>query len=191
MQLHLQNTKVLPWKVAINALYLPCPRMFCNCSPTLLNKSPLLIRILQLVMHFLPNLRVKIIFLYCGFTDTKICVRNSNKMEMGCCFPTGAWTTFWMRSQPTERQMWWWPPIMRRPSNTPWTGEVDPAPEDKKKKRKKTTEHYQCKACDSVCSRTNELSLSPSENKVSFGQLLGMCDQISFPLGRRSSHSHS
>lgn len=34
----------------------------------------------------------------------------------------------------------------------------------------------------------NELGLLPSENKVSFGQLLGMCDQISFPLGRRSSH---
>lgn len=31
--------------------------------------------------------------------------------------------------------------------------------------------------------RMNETSLSPTENKVYFGQLLGMCDQISFPLG--------
>lgn len=27
------------------------------------------------------------------------------------------------------------------------------------------------------------MGLSPTENKVYFGQLLGMCDQISFPLG--------
>uniref|UniRef100_A0A3Q2G5A1 Proline dehydrogenase n=1 Tax=Cyprinodon variegatus TaxID=28743 RepID=A0A3Q2G5A1_CYPVA len=32
--------------------------------------------------------------------------------------------------------------------------------------------------------RMNEMGLSPSENKVYFGQLLGMCDQISFPLGQ-------
>lgn len=31
--------------------------------------------------------------------------------------------------------------------------------------------------------RMNEMRLSPTENKVYFGQLLGMCDQISFPLG--------
>ncbi|XP_077378163.1 proline dehydrogenase 1, mitochondrial [Festucalex cinctus] len=31
--------------------------------------------------------------------------------------------------------------------------------------------------------RMNELALLPRENKVFFGQLLGMCDQISFPLG--------
>uniref|UniRef100_A0A672PQQ3 Proline dehydrogenase n=1 Tax=Sinocyclocheilus grahami TaxID=75366 RepID=A0A672PQQ3_SINGR len=30
--------------------------------------------------------------------------------------------------------------------------------------------------------KMNETSLSPTENKVCFGQLLGMCDQISFPL---------
>ncbi|XP_008416123.1 proline dehydrogenase 1, mitochondrial [Poecilia reticulata] len=30
----------------------------------------------------------------------------------------------------------------------------------------------------------NELGLLPAENKVFFGQLLGMCDQISFPLGQ-------
>ncbi|KAK7898657.1 hypothetical protein WMY93_019510 [Mugilogobius chulae] len=30
----------------------------------------------------------------------------------------------------------------------------------------------------------NEMALSPTENKVYFGQLLGMCDQISFPLGQ-------
>ncbi|XP_076586926.1 proline dehydrogenase 1, mitochondrial isoform X2 [Chaetodon auriga] len=30
--------------------------------------------------------------------------------------------------------------------------------------------------------RMNELGLVPTENKVYFGQLLGMCDQISFPL---------
>lgn len=38
----------------------------------------------------------------------------------------------------------------------------------------------------SVCflsARMNEMGLSPTENKVYFGQLLGMCDQISFPLG--------
>ncbi|XP_072243525.1 proline dehydrogenase 1, mitochondrial isoform X1 [Leuresthes tenuis] len=32
--------------------------------------------------------------------------------------------------------------------------------------------------------RMNELGLLPAENKVYFGQLLGMCDQISFPLGQ-------
>eukprot|EP00064_Thunnus_orientalis_P003030 superscaffoldBa00000239_g3038 len=32
--------------------------------------------------------------------------------------------------------------------------------------------------------RMNELGLLPRENKVYFGQLLGMCDQISFPLGQ-------
>ncbi|KAM7391201.1 hypothetical protein PAMP_021908 [Pampus punctatissimus] len=32
--------------------------------------------------------------------------------------------------------------------------------------------------------RMNELGLLPTENKVYFGQLLGMCDQISFPLGQ-------
>ncbi|XP_051537466.1 proline dehydrogenase 1, mitochondrial-like [Myxocyprinus asiaticus] len=32
--------------------------------------------------------------------------------------------------------------------------------------------------------KMNEMGLSPTENKVYFGQLLGMCDQISFPLGQ-------
>uniref|UniRef100_A0A8C3ALS9 Proline dehydrogenase n=1 Tax=Cyclopterus lumpus TaxID=8103 RepID=A0A8C3ALS9_CYCLU len=32
--------------------------------------------------------------------------------------------------------------------------------------------------------RMNEVGLSARENKVYFGQLLGMCDQISFPLGQ-------
>ncbi|KAM4634525.1 proline dehydrogenase 1, mitochondrial isoform 2-T2 [Polymixia lowei] len=32
--------------------------------------------------------------------------------------------------------------------------------------------------------KMNDMSLSPTENKVYFGQLLGMCDQISFPLGQ-------
>ncbi|CAB1320146.1 unnamed protein product [Coregonus sp. 'balchen'] len=32
--------------------------------------------------------------------------------------------------------------------------------------------------------RMNDLGLTPTENKVYFGQLLGMCDQISFPLGQ-------
>ncbi|NWI22060.1 PROD dehydrogenase, partial [Crypturellus soui] len=31
--------------------------------------------------------------------------------------------------------------------------------------------------------RMMELGIHPSEKKVSFGQLLGMCDQITFPLG--------
>lgn len=41
----------------------------------------------------------------------------------------------------------------------------------------------------------NELGLIPTENKVYFGQLLGMCDQISFPLGKKSTeaemHNHA
>ncbi|XP_062398655.1 proline dehydrogenase 1, mitochondrial [Sardina pilchardus] len=32
--------------------------------------------------------------------------------------------------------------------------------------------------------RMNELELAPTDKKVYFGQLLGMCDQISFPLGQ-------
>ncbi|XP_007909805.2 proline dehydrogenase 1, mitochondrial-like [Callorhinchus milii] len=32
--------------------------------------------------------------------------------------------------------------------------------------------------------RMQELNLEPSERKVYFGQLLGMCDQLSFPLGQ-------
>uniref|UniRef100_A0AAR2KBX3 Proline dehydrogenase n=1 Tax=Pygocentrus nattereri TaxID=42514 RepID=A0AAR2KBX3_PYGNA len=32
--------------------------------------------------------------------------------------------------------------------------------------------------------KMNEMGLSPTENNVCFGQLLGMCDQISFPLGQ-------
>nr|XP_020474237.1 proline dehydrogenase 1, mitochondrial-like [Monopterus albus] len=32
--------------------------------------------------------------------------------------------------------------------------------------------------------KMNDMGLSPTENKVYFGQLLGMCDQISFPLGQ-------
>uniref|UniRef100_A0A8C8INP7 Proline dehydrogenase n=1 Tax=Oncorhynchus tshawytscha TaxID=74940 RepID=A0A8C8INP7_ONCTS len=32
--------------------------------------------------------------------------------------------------------------------------------------------------------KMNEMGLSPTEKKVYFGQLLGMCDQISFPLGQ-------
>uniref|UniRef100_A0A8C5LPR6 Proline dehydrogenase n=1 Tax=Leptobrachium leishanense TaxID=445787 RepID=A0A8C5LPR6_9ANUR len=32
--------------------------------------------------------------------------------------------------------------------------------------------------------RMNELDIYPNEKKVYFGQLLGMCDQISFPLGQ-------
>ncbi|XP_061458918.1 proline dehydrogenase 1, mitochondrial [Rhineura floridana] len=32
--------------------------------------------------------------------------------------------------------------------------------------------------------RMADLGIHPSENKISFGQLLGMCDQITFPLGQ-------
>ncbi|KAF4074224.1 hypothetical protein AMELA_G00237070 [Ameiurus melas] len=32
--------------------------------------------------------------------------------------------------------------------------------------------------------RMNEMGLVPADRKVYFGQLLGMCDQISFPLGQ-------
>lgn len=37
-----------------------------------------------------------------------------------------------------------------------------------------------------VSCRMNELDIYPEEKKVYFGQLLGMCDQISFPLGECS-----
>lgn len=37
----------------------------------------------------------------------------------------------------------------------------------------------------------NELGLLPRENKVYFGQLLGMCDQISFPLGESRTSKHT
>lgn len=37
----------------------------------------------------------------------------------------------------------------------------------------------------------NELGLLPTENKVFFGQLLGMCDQISFPLGEKNTQTLS
>lgn len=36
----------------------------------------------------------------------------------------------------------------------------------------------------------SELGLVPTENRVYFGQLLGMCDQISFPLGKET-HKHT
>lgn len=39
----------------------------------------------------------------------------------------------------------------------------------------------------SLLLRMNELGMSPRDNKVYFGQLLGMCDQISFPLGESSA----
>lgn len=39
-----------------------------------------------------------------------------------------------------------------------------------------------------LLTRMNELGLVPTDNKVYFGQLLGMCDQISFPLGEKSTH---
>lgn len=43
----------------------------------------------------------------------------------------------------------------------------------------------------SLSFRMNELGLLPTENKVYFGQLLGMCDQISFPLGEKNAHKHT
>lgn len=43
--------------------------------------------------------------------------------------------------------------------------------------------------CLSQSFRMNELGLLPAENKVFFGQLLGMCDQISFPLGEENTES--
>lgn len=36
----------------------------------------------------------------------------------------------------------------------------------------------------------NEMGLVPADRKVYFGQLLGMCDQISFPLGIYT-HTHT
>lgn len=35
--------------------------------------------------------------------------------------------------------------------------------------------------------RMEELGLHPTDRQVYFGQLLGMCDQISFPLGELAS----
>ena len=34
--------------------------------------------------------------------------------------------------------------------------------------------------------RMEELNISPEDKVICFGQLLGMCDQISFPLGNFS-----
>uniref|UniRef100_A0A3P9M4D7 Proline dehydrogenase n=1 Tax=Oryzias latipes TaxID=8090 RepID=A0A3P9M4D7_ORYLA len=39
--------------------------------------------------------------------------------------------------------------------------------------------------------RMNQLGLLPRDNVVYFGQLLGMCDQISFPLGEAKVHSEA
>lgn len=36
----------------------------------------------------------------------------------------------------------------------------------------------------SLFHRMEELGLHPADRQVYFGQLLGMCDQISFPLGK-------
>ncbi|XP_065548572.1 proline dehydrogenase 1, mitochondrial isoform X4 [Lathamus discolor] len=40
-----------------------------------------------------------------------------------------------------------------------------------------------CSSCRGLACRMMELGIHPSEKKVYFGQLLGMCDQITFPLG--------
>jgi len=83
---------------------------------------------------------------------------------------------------------------MRTQWNTPWEGKVS----------------YFSKASNSLLScttfyshnqvdterlfrsfRMNELGLLPTENKVYFGQLLGMCDQISFPLGEKNKQTCS
>ena len=108
-----------PWKVAITAPYLPCLRMLRNRSPAPPNKSHLLSRILQFNL-FPAKLESQKHFYLLLIHRNKdfIFVRNSSKVETGRSL-TGAWTTSWMRSQPTERLMWWWPPIMRRPLNTP------------------------------------------------------------------------
>ena len=34
------------------------------------------------------------------------------------------------------------------------------------------------------CFRMHELDIGPQDRLVYFGQLLGMCDQVTFPLGK-------
>lgn len=98
-----------------------------------------------------------------------------------------------MRLLSTEMLMWWWLPIMRRQWNTPWGGmdSVLNMLENILYSKFLSTIKHPYSPTYSVSSRMNELGLSPTENKVSFGQLLGMCDQISFPLGERITHKNT
>lgn len=49
-----------------------------------------------------------------------------------------------------------------------------------------------CDGAVCLCSdRMNEMGLAPADKMVYFGQLLGMWDQISFPLGKLHAQTHT
>lgn len=117
------------------------------------------------------------------------CTLHFSLCAQSVCFVKGVWTTCWMRSRSTEKPTWWWLPTTRTRWNTRWGGSLPlltgpPLIKQTWDQFRYTTMH-KINPIYSVSNRMNELGLSAADNKVSFGQLLGMCDQISFPLGEK------